>query len=116
MSFAEVIDEKFKEMAIRNVANEVVEERFRQNEKWGEQNHPDGTGPQFTETSNEARAACDLAAEDGTLTWRHILVEEFYEALAEVDETKLRKELIQVSAVADAWVEAIDRRQKRRGV
>ena len=32
-------------------------------------------------------------------------------ALAEVEPAKLREELIQVAAVAVAWIEAIDRRE-----
>jgi malonyl CoA-acyl carrier protein transacylase len=44
------------------------------------------------------------------VTWEHILTEEHYEAMAEEDPTRLREELIQVAAVAVAWVEAIDRR------
>jgi hypothetical protein len=99
---------------IVNVCNEVLRECRRQLILWGEQNHPDGTGDEFTKAANEARVLCDAAAKNGTITWRHILLEEFYEALAETDEGKLRKELIQVGAVASSWVDAIDRRIQRR--
>jgi hypothetical protein len=64
------------------VLDEVQDERRRQDAKWGEQNHPDGT----------------------------IALEEVFEALVETDPAKLRDELLQVAAVAVAWVEAIDRR------
>lgn len=57
-----------------------------------------------------AREIAALAAEHGGLTWRHILAEEMFEALAESDPAKLRAELVQVAAVAVQWVEAIDRR------
>lgn len=40
----------------------------------------------------------------------HRMCDEFYEAMAERDPAKLRAELLQVSAVAAAWVESIDRR------
>ncbi|MEY9934267.1 hypothetical protein ABH926_008932 [Catenulispora sp. GP43] len=39
-----------------------------------------------------------------------MLLEEVYEALAEVDPAALRAELVQVAAVAAAWVEDIDSR------
>lgn len=106
----------------------VMAERERQDAKWGEQNHPDGTGGWCVldggallrapltggdrrYEAEEAQADCDLAAREGRLTWRHILLEEVYEALAEDDPARLRAELVQVAAVASAWVEAIDRRQ-----
>jgi hypothetical protein len=97
-------------------------ERQLQNEKWGEQNHPDGTGPDLVEPvaghpatfgmlSDAARLYTDHAAEYGRLTWADILREEFREALAEADPDRLRAELLQVAAVAVAWAEAIDRRR-----
>lgn len=103
-------ESSLKRSVTRAVCEEIYLERYRQDEKWGEQNHPDGTGGKWAElTRDEARAHCDRAAEAGALTWTHILREEFLEALAESDSEKLRAELIQVAAVAAAWVEAIDR-------
>lgn len=93
------------------VAREVIQERVRQEAKWGEQNHPDGTGgPLWEDHARSQRRMCDEAFSNGNGTWRHVLSEEFAEALAERDPAKLRAELIQVAAVAVAWVEAIDRR------
>lgn len=93
------------------VFRDIVEERAAQNAKWGEQNHPDGTGRPYDQFhADKARRLCNDAAEAGVVTWRHILREEVAEALAESDPAKLREELIQVAAVAAAWVEAIDRR------
>ena len=93
------------------ILTEVSAERARQDAKWGEQNHPDGTGgPSSEEMVRLAKARCDQAARDGGLTYEMILTEEFYEALAEIDPEKLRTELIQVAAVAVAWIECIDRR------
>jgi hypothetical protein len=59
-----------------------------------------------------ARNSNDRAVREGTLTWTHILEEEVCEALAETDQERLREELVQVAAVACAWVECIDRRGK----
>jgi hypothetical protein len=93
------------------VLEEVAQERRSQDAKWGEQNHADGTGSLMEkQISNTARQMTDLHARTGQLTWKDILNEEFYEAMAEDDPTKLRVELIQVAAVASAWAEAIGRR------
>ena len=97
--------------AVVGVVAEVEVERYRQHEKWGEQNHPDGTGDDMrTLMAEAAQEACDQAAKNGTITYCHILEEEVAEAFAESDPAKLRAELIQVAAVAVAWAEAIDRR------
>jgi len=94
------------------VASEVLEERRAQNAKWHEQNHPNGTDgrDQNVHNANTARWLTDAHAKAGTVTWRDILDEEVQEAFAEYDPRKLRTELLQVAAVASAWVEAIDRR------
>jgi hypothetical protein len=90
---------------------EVAIERTRQDDQWGEQNHPDGTGlPQYAAAAARARMDCERRARLGTLTWTEILREEVYEAFAESDPARLRAELLQVAAVAVAWAEAIDRR------
>ena len=110
-----------------DVLVEIDAERDRQDKKWGEQNHPDGTGinwvnqitPAFGWKDNASEHTADLAklltnraARMGKGTWLNILLEEVAEAFAETDTDKLRSELIQVAAVAAQWVEAIDRRQK----
>lgn len=89
----------------------VVAERYRQLRKWGVQHHPDGTGSGYDKHfAHATRNACNVAARDGSLTWRHILAEEVYEAFAESEYEPLRNELIQVAAVALAWVEDLDSR------
>jgi hypothetical protein len=92
-----------------------MDERARQDAKWGEQNHPNGTGDEpgsrlRAKQADHAREVCQKHAADGTVTWLDILREELAEAFAESDPVNLRSELIQVAAVAVAWVEAIDRR------
>lgn len=69
--------------------NEVDQERDRQDRKWGSQRHLDDR------------------------TWLTILVEEVGEiarASLEHDPEGLRKELVQVAAVAVAWMEGVDSR------
>lgn len=95
------------------VLDEILDERARQDAKWGEQNHPDGTG--FAGSARDAdvaRLECKRQFAEGTGTWLDILNEEVAEAYAEKDPAKLRAELIQVVAVGVAWIEAIDRRLK----
>ena len=56
-----------------------------------------------------AKKATDTAFKHGKVTYRDILLEEVFEALAESNPARLRVELVQVAAVAVAWVEKIDR-------
>ncbi len=94
-----------------NTLSQVADERVSQDNKWGEQSHPDGTGGTSWETERDgAIASCGQAFAAGSGTWRHILEEETAEAYAESDLGRLRAELIQVAAVAVAWIEDIDRR------
>ena len=105
------------------VLGQIRDERARQKTKWGEQNHADGTGrgtqplmgicsdtTGATVLADLATFSTETATELGLVTWRNILLEEVFEALAESDPAKLRTELIQVAAVAAQWAEAIDRR------
>ena len=105
---------------------EVAIERARQDDKWGEQNHSNGTGTEWTGALvpwlwNEDRAthiamlakvACERKAEYGKLTFLDIALEEIAEAFAETDEQKLRAELVQSAAVIVNWIGAIDRRSR----
>lgn len=89
----------------------VIEEMDRQDEKWGQQDHPDGTGGAGAAyTAEQMKAWTALQAVEGALTWRDILLEEVYEALAEDDPARLKAELDQVAAVAVQWGLSIDRR------
>jgi hypothetical protein len=118
-----------------DVLAEVAEERVRQAVKHGDQSHlPNGTGPalilrdlpQYQSASRAdhlavwAKARCKAASQneggDGSITFEHILTEEWGEAIAESDPVKLRAELIQLAAVAVQWIQAIDRREWARAV
>lgn len=102
----------------QKVLKEVEQERQRQREKWGEYNHPDfdESRPELryrrygTPTASEARDDCDAADKEGCLNFFNILLEETCEAMEAPNAPSLRKELVQVAAVAVAWIEAIDRR------
>ena len=92
------------------VLEDVHNERLAQDDKWGEQSHPDGRqAPPFV--VDWQRQHVEAQVERGETNWRDILHEEVLEAYGAIGTDKaLREELIQVAAVAVAWIEAIDRR------
>lgn len=111
----------------------VFLERERQHAKWGEQNPPDVnpsrdlryvrlpasivfTHENYGHEADNWKFVNEERAKEGKTAWDGILLEEVYEALAESDPSKLRAELVQVAAVAVAWIEAIDRRKAREAV
>ena len=111
------------------VLAELLEERERQDTKWGEQNHPDlnpglaGEVPAAVRLFYGLRPTAFLRddveadAESGTSNWLAIALEELGEAIDEAiagDDTALRTELIQLAAVFIQWVQAIDRRSAGR--
>ena len=97
-------------MDVSHIIRDLANERLRQDAKWGVQNHPNGTGMTGDRArADSARHTCDVMFRNGTGSWRDILHEEVQEAFAEHDPVKLREELIQVAAVALAWVENMDR-------
>ncbi|WP_230207646.1 hypothetical protein [Microlunatus sp. Gsoil 973] len=104
-------------MSLHDVLAEIADERARQDARWGEQNHPDGTGAAYglnmvpELTAEFAKQRCDAAFARGLGTWEHILYEEFCEAMAEDDPDRLRAELVQTAAVAVHWIEALDLRR-----
>ncbi|MGH7240399.1 MAG: hypothetical protein ACREHG_10125 [Candidatus Saccharimonadales bacterium] len=100
---------------------EIKLELARQFVKWGEQNHPNGTGkdvkflgqvnlPTWGTICERAHFKCDYNAEDHKETFLDILLEEVAEAFCEANPKNLRAELIQVIAVCVTWIESIDRR------
>jgi len=92
--------------------HDVVNERERQDRKWGEQNHPmvrPGDLGYFERATDGAQAAYEAAAANGTVAWSDILLEEVYEALSETDVEKQKVELIQVAAVALSMIECLER-------
>jgi hypothetical protein len=100
----------FSTAGVKAFAEAIDAERQAQLAKFGDQKHPDGTRESNREWADEARAACQHAADEDALSWAAILYEEFTEALAETDPAKLRAELLQVAAVCAAWIYDIDRR------
>jgi hypothetical protein len=94
------------------IYQEIETERERQDSLRGEQNHPlipegrrsDGLrwSDYFELEERAAKSAYERAERRGTLTWYHILREEYYEVLAAATLRKRREELVQMLAVGTA--------------
>ena len=99
---------------IMTICDEIADERLRQVERWGQQDHPsigsEGDRKLFAQRADHWKAINDARVGLECLTWDGILLEEVYEALSEEDDILRREELVQVAAVAAAEIEAIDRR------
>jgi len=98
-------------MDINQVLEEIAAERRAQDAKWGMQDWQSGTSEAWAAACAASKARCDEADGAGVPTWAMILEEESLEVLSETDPVKLREELIQVAAVAVAWIESLDRQQ-----
>ena len=98
---------------MKDILKRIEDERIRQDKKWGKQDHPSFDENEHYAIPKEvqAKAICEFAAEHGRVTWSHILSEEVSEAVyAKTDEKRI-EELIQVAAVAVAWVESLQRKE-----
>lgn len=110
-----------------SAASEVLRERRRQDAKWGCQAHLEDyiggvNGPQGpahaqaradwygVPAEDVAKAHCREASQAKTVTWFDVLLEEVCEALGAETIDDLRGEVVQVAAVALAWLEALDLR------
>ncbi len=75
---------------------------------------PDGTGePGDVGAAELAKRVTEQLARTRRVTWRHVLLEEVREALAETDPDLLAAELVQVEAVCARWRHALKARQER---
>lgn len=103
--------------ATAHISREFRAERARQDSTWGQQNHPSfrpGRTPAFLQGQmDSARKLAEHHAANGTLTWDDILMEEVHEVRATDNLVDLRAELVQVMAVAGAWIESLDRYEAR---
>lgn len=65
---------------------------------------------EFDKYADYARIECQTAFAQGCGTHRHIVAEEFWEAMAETDWSLLRPELIQTMATIHKWIKDGDAR------
>jgi hypothetical protein len=93
------------------IVTAILAECDHQNSKWGEQNHPDGTGRPGDVSFADAYKAICKANGPGDDTYRDIFAEEVHEVFAETDPLLLKTELVQCAAVIVQWLLAIDRRE-----
>lgn len=94
--------------AAHNIIKEHQDQQYyeveRQENLWGIQSHPDGTGSEEIKAlAEQIKAAVDAADADGSITWAHIYLEEVAEALAETKAPALLEELDQCNAVVLSW-------------
>ena len=105
---------------MNHIFEEIAAERKRQNEKWGEQNHPmhfdDLVYAGCRKKLDDLRHMNDWREKENTLSWFDILEEEVYEAFAETDPVRQKAEMVQVAAVAVQIIEYLDRRISKEDV
>lgn len=101
--------------SLRDALDAVSEERRRQEDRWGTQRHPHRHPTRWAfhglQSAQACRDSCERRRALGTLSWPDILAEEVAEAVEATygpDLAALRAELVQVAAVAVAWIERID--------
>ena len=96
-----------------DIINAVYREVQYQIARFGIQSLPDGTRWAGDDTKEmQAKISCEIASSCHNLTWRHVLSEEFREALNAADLDKLQEELTQVAAVCVSWIRDIEGRKR----
>lgn len=101
----------FKRTDTDTIEREVRAERQRHLAKWGPQTHANGTSfDLWTYETEKAKNDWQRSRETGSETWLQILHEEVLEVFEKEEDDLLgmREELIQVMAVAKAWIVDID--------
>jgi hypothetical protein len=96
---------------VKTITSEIEDAVRAARSKHPLQSHPDGTSADFYgPLARICREKTDLATKNGMLLWVDILKEEIYEALAEQDPKRLRRELLDAGAVIVNWIKDIDSR------
>jgi hypothetical protein len=106
---------------MNKIISEILAERKRQDELWGEQNHPiiarthyDISKSEYYRIPEEKEIKVWFNHKQrlGKLTYFDILLEEVVEVANCTNADDLRKELIQVAAVTVAMIESLERNGK----
>jgi hypothetical protein len=96
---------------VKTITSEIEDAVRAARSKHPVQSHPDGTSATFYgPLARICTEKTDLATKNGMLLWVDILKEEVFEAFAEEDPKKIRKELLQSAAVIVNWIKDIDSR------
>lgn len=88
---------------------EIMDERQRQLYKWGDQSRELGSYEAYKTIADRMRDSCNEAEAAGDCTWRHITLEEVWEAFSEEDRHRFRVEAIQTMAVLFSALEDLFR-------
>lgn len=107
---------------LKYIFDEVTAERVKQNEKWGEQNHPslhpaaaNGAEQLLVINNLDEKGIKELVDDDaknGNSNWVNISMEEFKESICAPTDYERRNELIQTIAVLVQWIECLDRNNR----
>lgn len=100
------------------VLSEVAGEWYRLEQKYPNQQHPDGTGPDVCtmvfgqgfpmRVIKDALALeSQMANDKGQMTWLQVLLNEVFESAECDDRVKLATQLLQIAAVAGKWLSVI---------
>lgn len=93
------------------VLADVRAERMRQITKFGEQHRKDGADPMtYGPIAARSRENFQNAEANGGATWHRALNGPFFESVSETDPAALRASLVELAAVACAWIEDLDSR------
>jgi hypothetical protein len=95
----------------RLVVEDVLTEFARVVVLQGEHDRRDGTSRHdYGNQAEQAAFSVRRARGKTKLTWRHLLTELYWAALAETSDKALRERLLRLAALALLWASAIDRR------
>jgi hypothetical protein len=102
----------FNHEACKHVLDEVLSDRRFSRIHYGERNFPDGTSEFYAPEFLRAEKNVVQQHEQGTLTWRDLLMREAIGATCPTDPGDLRDELVELASLVVEWIEAIDRREE----
>ena len=93
------------------IFNQIKQERARQHDKWGEQNHNlvEWMAILIEEVGEVSKEAADFHFENG----KEQLNDSIFKAVQQGRLVNYRKELIQVAAVATQMIESLDRNRSK---
>lgn len=104
----------FNREACQSVLDEVLQEHNLLHESYKYMNthdYPDGTSEFYFPEFDSADKNVVQQHEQGTLTWRDLMMRAAIGATCETDPENLRGELLDLASLVTEWIEAIDRRE-----
>lgn len=101
----------FNHEACKIVLNEVLYVWRDRRTYFGERNLPDGTSEFYEPEFRKAARNVLHQREQGTLTWRDLMMRAAIGVTCFTDPEDLRGELLELVSLVVEWVEAIDRRE-----